>query len=218
MFSLYGIILAVAGLIALGWWRRRMSRFGVAWSHSENLAIIGIPLVVIGARLHHVLTDWHVYADAPERVLFIWQGGLGLWGALAGGLLAIFMYARHTGVNFHTLLNSITPPVLVAMAIGRWANVANHELVPFAYIESLAAVGILTVVLIIEKKGVWTEWVWCIGLGLYSVARFFGELVRTEPRVLAGLTVNQIISLLVFIACCAVLYQLKRGGAMPHRH
>lgn len=212
MLSLYGIILTIAGLVALSWWYRRAPRFGISTAHVENVMVIGLPLVVVGARLHHVLTDWHVYADAPISALFVWQGGLGLWGAVAGGLAALLLYAWRADIDLHVLLNSITPPVLLTMTLGRWANVANNELLPFAYIESLAALGILAVVLILEKKTEWSGRVWCIGLGLYSVARFLGELVRTEPRVWFGLTVNQIVSLFVFVTCCVGLYRYYRRG------
>ncbi len=90
-----------------------------------------MPAGLIGARLYHVLTDLDLYfgqgRDAVDA-LKIWQGGLGIWGAIAGGLFGAWLYTRRHGILLRPLADALAPGLLLAQAIGRLGNYFNQEL------------------------------------------------------------------------------------------
>ncbi|GAA3610941.1 prolipoprotein diacylglyceryl transferase [Microlunatus ginsengisoli] len=112
--------------------RRWVARGGTAES-LEMCVVVGIPFGIVGARLYHVITDYELYfgADAPMTpidALKIWHGGLGIWGAVAFGILGGYLVARRRKLAFPALLDSIAPGLAVAQAIGRLGNWFNQEL------------------------------------------------------------------------------------------
>jgi phosphatidylglycerol:prolipoprotein diacylglycerol transferase len=131
----YGIIVmsgAVAGAFLA---RREAKRRGydpeIVWDLFVYLLIGGI----IGARLWHILTPspstgvtaaW--YFSHPLDALAVWKGGLGIPGAIIGGLIALYFYARKTGINFAEWTDIGAPGLALGQAIGRWGNFFNQEL------------------------------------------------------------------------------------------
>ena len=97
----------------------------------QDLAVWAVPFGLVGGRLYHVLTDSGRYfgdGENPWEALYIWRGGLGVWGAIAMGALGVWLGARRKGIRIAPLLDALAPGVLVAQAIGRWGNWFNQEL------------------------------------------------------------------------------------------
>jgi prolipoprotein diacylglyceryl transferase len=120
-----GIIVAL--IIAT---RRWQARGGTADS-MELMVVVGVPFGIVGARLYHVITDYQLYfgpGRQPLDALKIWQGGLGVWGAIAFGVLGGYLVARRRRIAFPAVLDAIAPAILVAQAIGRLGNWFNQEL------------------------------------------------------------------------------------------
>jgi prolipoprotein diacylglyceryl transferase len=120
-----GIIVAL--IIAT---RRWQARGGTADS-MELMVVVGVPFGIVGARLYHVITDYQLYfgpGRQPLDALKIWQGGLGVWGAIALGVLGGYLVARRRRIAFPAVLDAIAPAILVAQAIGRLGNWFNQEL------------------------------------------------------------------------------------------
>jgi prolipoprotein diacylglyceryl transferase len=122
----------IAGIIAAIWIgeRRWVARGGTRGEVSD-LALWAVPFGVVGGRLYHVITDHDLYFGAgkqPIDALYIWRGGLGIWGAIALGALGVYIGARRKGIKFLPLIDAMGPGVLVAQAIGRWGNWFNQEL------------------------------------------------------------------------------------------
>jgi prolipoprotein diacylglyceryl transferase len=122
----------IAGIIAAIWIgeRRWVARGGRAGEVSD-LAVWAVPFGLIGGRLYHVVTDWELYfgeGQNPVTALYIWRGGLGVWGAIAMGALGVVIGARLRGIRLLPLLDAMAPGVLVAQALGRWGNWFNQEL------------------------------------------------------------------------------------------
>ena len=120
-----GIIVAL--IIAT---RRWQARGGTADS-MELMVVVGVPFGIVGARLYHVMTDYQLYfgpGRQPLDALKIWQGGLGVWGAIAFGVLGGYLVARRRKIAFPAVLDAIAPAILVAQAIGRLGNWFNQEL------------------------------------------------------------------------------------------
>ena len=123
------IILGIVAAIWIGE-RRWVARGGTAGEVSD-LAIWAIPFGLVGGRLYHVITDWHLYfgeGENPVTALYVWRGGLGIWGAIALGAVGVWIGARRRGIKLLPLLDAMAPGVLVAQALGRWGNWFNQEL------------------------------------------------------------------------------------------
>lgn len=122
----------ILGVLAAVWTgeRRWVARGG---THGQigDIALWAVPAGLVGARAYHVATDHNLYfgngAD-PVGALEIWHGGLGIWGAIAGGLLGAWFYCRRHGILLRPLADALAPSVLLAQVIGRFGNYFNQEL------------------------------------------------------------------------------------------
>jgi len=122
----------IAGIVFAIWLgeRRWVARGGEPGEVSD-LAIWAVPFGLVGGRLYHVITDWHLYFGEdknPVTALYVWRGGLGIWGAIALGIVGVWIGARRRGIKLLPLLDALAPGVLVAQALGRWGNWFNQEL------------------------------------------------------------------------------------------
>ena len=131
----YGIILVtgmlVGGYVAAFEARRR----GENEDHVWNMLIVVILLGIVGARLYHVFSSpaggnigWAYYRLHPAAIFYIWDGGLGIYGAIVGGLIGVLLYTYRNKLNLLRYLDIGAPALLIGQAIGRWGNFANQEL------------------------------------------------------------------------------------------
>ncbi|MCX6395384.1 MAG: prolipoprotein diacylglyceryl transferase [Propionibacteriales bacterium] len=123
------IIIGVFAAIWLG--ERRWAERGGTAGQVGDIAIWGVPAGLVGARLYHVITDHQLYfgpgKDAVDA-LKVWHGGLGIWGAIAGGVLGGLFACRHYGIKVRPMLDALAPALLLAQVIGRFGNYFNQEL------------------------------------------------------------------------------------------
>ncbi|MET3960336.1 prolipoprotein diacylglyceryl transferase [Marmoricola sp. OAE513] len=128
----------ILGVFAAIWFgeKRWVARGGVA-GQVGDVAIWGVPFGLVGARLYHVITDHNLYfshSSKPEHnwdpvgALEVWHGGLGIWGAIAGGVFGGMFACRRYGIKFRPMLDALAPALLLAQAIGRFGNYFNQEL------------------------------------------------------------------------------------------
>jgi len=122
----------IAGIVVAIWIgeRRWVARGGTAGEVSD-LAVWGVPFGLVGGRIYHVMTDWQLYFGEdknPVTALYVWRGGLGVWGAIAMGALGVVIGARLRGIRLLPVLDAMAPGVLIAQAMGRWGNWFNQEL------------------------------------------------------------------------------------------
>lgn len=122
----------IVGVIAAIWIgeRRWVARGGMPGQVSD-IALWAIPFGLVGARLYHVITDWHLYfgeGKEPITALYVWQGGLGIWGAIGMGALGAVIGAKVMGIKVLPLVDALAPGLLIAQAFGRWGNWFNQEL------------------------------------------------------------------------------------------
>ncbi len=133
----YGILIMIGALAAAWLASREAKRRGInpemAWDMFPWLLIGGI----IGSRIWHILTPPEsmvaqgittmYYLTHPLDALAIWRGGLGIPGAVIGGAIALYFYARKNKISFLTWIDIIAPGLALAQAIGRWGNFINQE-------------------------------------------------------------------------------------------
>jgi prolipoprotein diacylglyceryl transferase len=125
MFILVGIVVAV--------WitQRRLAQRGGSPGQALDVAVWAVPFGIVGGRLYHVISSPQLYFAAgghPLDALYIWRGGLGIWGAVALGAVGAWIGCRRRGVNFLDYADAAAPGVVLAQAIGRWGNYFNNEL------------------------------------------------------------------------------------------
>lgn len=127
----YALGIIIGALVAIWMTERRFQARGGRAGAVGDVAIWAIPFGIVGARIYHVATDPELYfGEGRELVdaLLIWKGGLGIWGAVAGGALGAYIGCRRQGVSFSMLADALAPGLLVAQAIGRLGNYFNQEL------------------------------------------------------------------------------------------
>jgi len=228
--------------------RRWVARGGTKGTIAD-VALWAVPAGIVGARLYHVFTDWSTYFG-PDGLglvaaLKIWQGGLGIWGAVAGGMLGAWYGARRYGLLLPPLADAVAPALAVAQAIGRLGNWANQELfggpssVPWAVqidpafrpagyeqfstfaptflYESLWCLLVAGLVVLADRR-------WRLGHGrafalyvaLYCLGRLLIEMVRIDEATrVFGLRVNIFTSILIGLA--GVVYFVVVGRRHPGR-
>ncbi len=129
LYALF-IITGIAVAIWLG--RRRYSNLGGNPDDVSEVAIWAVPFGIIGGRIYHVISSPQQYFGEngnPADALRIWQGGLGIWGAISLGAVGAYIYFKthKTTLSFAKLLDSLAPGVIIAQAIGRIGNYFNQE-------------------------------------------------------------------------------------------
>ncbi len=229
------IILGVVAAILIGE-RRWVARGGRPGTVSD-VAAWAVPFGIVGGRLYHVLTDPELYFGAgrhPVDALKVWEGGLGIWGAIALGGVGAWIACRRRGIGIGAFGDATAPGILVAQAIGRLGNWFNQELygkatdlpwalhitapkdgVPGYYhptflYELLWDLGAAALV-------VWADRRFRLGHGrafavyvaAYTVGRFWIEMLRVDrANHILGLRLNEWTSILVFLG--AVTYLVVR--------
>ena len=101
-------------------------RRGQSIDHLLNMALLIIPLGIIGARLYHVIDEWDFYSQNPGRI--IGGSGLGIFGAIIGGGIGLIIYTSWKKLSTLQWMDIIAPGLILAQAIGRWGNFFNQEL------------------------------------------------------------------------------------------
>ncbi len=127
----YALGIIIGALLAIWIGEKRFTARGGRSGLIGDVAIWAIPFGVVGARIYHVVTDPELYFGEGRRAieaLYIWQGGLGIWGAISGGALGAWLAARRYGVSFASVADALAPGLLVAQAVGRLGNYFNQEL------------------------------------------------------------------------------------------
>ena len=128
---MYGLMLLI-GIAACIWLTgRRWVRWGGDWDLIFRMSLWGVIAGIIGARAYHDITSWnqdltihqHWYGFAA-----VWEGGLGIWGAIPVGVLAGAWVVRRSGNSVRLMMDAVAPGLLLAQGIGRWGNYWNQEL------------------------------------------------------------------------------------------
>jgi len=123
----YSVLIATGILFALWWACREEKRLHLPKDTMVDLALHVVPLGVVGARLYYVLFAWDTFAPNPVSILYIWQGGMAIYGGIIGGVIGAIWFCRKRRLSLLMMLDAIAPGVAMAQAIGRWGNYFNME-------------------------------------------------------------------------------------------
>lgn len=122
----------LAGIVLAIWLgQRRLTERGGPPGAVADVAIWAVPFGIVGGRLYHVISSPDAYFGPdgdPAKALRIWEGGLGIWGAIALGAVGAAIGCRRAGLRLSTFADAVAPGVLLAQAVGRLGNWFNQEL------------------------------------------------------------------------------------------
>lgn len=127
----YALFIIAGIVIAVLWGERRFVARGGEPGTVTDIAVFAVPFGLVGGRLYHVATDWQTYfgpGGDPIGALKIWQGGLGIWGAVALGAVGAWIGCRRRKVPLPFFADAVAPGIIVAQAVGRLGNYFNQEL------------------------------------------------------------------------------------------
>lgn len=226
----YAIAILLGIVAALWLTRRRWAERGGDPDTVLEISFWAVPFGIVGGRIYHVITSPQAYfgeGGDPVRALYIWEGGLGIWGAVALGAVGAWIGCRRQGVRLAPFADALAPGLLVAQAIGRLGNWFNQELfggpttlpwglqIDDAHLPAGFASGTLfhptfLYEILWNLAGaavlVWADRRFRLGHGrvfwlyvvIYTTGRLWIELVRIDPaNTILGLRVNVWTSIIV---------------------
>jgi prolipoprotein diacylglyceryl transferase len=233
---LYGVMIALAIAAAIWLTQRRWEKLGGKPGTMATLALWGVPGGLIGARLYSLATSWNVDTGGHViRAFEVWQGGLGIWGGVIGGIALGAVGARRHGVPIPTGLDCVAPAFALAQAIGRWGNYFNQELfgrpttLPWAVridlknrppgytqfstfqptflYECIWDLAVAGLVIWAERRfRIKRGYLITVYASLYTFGRFWTEYLRIDnAHRFLGLRLNDWTSVIVFVVSTSVL-------------
>ena len=239
----YALAILTGVAVAVVLTRRRLVAAGGSAAQVDAVVAWAVPFWLVGARLYHVATDPELYFGAgrhPVRALYVWEGGLGIWGGVAAGALGAWIGCRRHGVSLSVFADAAAPGVAVAQAIGRFGNYFNQELygrpstLPWALeidpahrpadtpnmgtyqptflYEALWDLGVAGVVIWAARRyRLGGGRAFALYVALYTVGRAWVEYLRVDhANHLLGLRLNDWTCLIVFTGA-VVFLQAHRG-------
>ncbi len=239
---MYGIIIALGLVLATVYCMRRSKQFGLTEDHILDGVLWVTPFAILCARAYYCAFSWELYADDPISVLYIWKGGIAIYGGVLGAIVGMIVFCRIKKISLGATLDLVLMGFLIGQAIGRWGNFFNREAFG-AETESFLRMGLLdpvtgtvtyhhptflyeslwnalgfVILHFLSKK---REYDGQIALGYacwYGLGRTFIEGLRTDSLYIPGteLRVSQVLAALSCIAAAAVLaWFLLKPPAKP---
>ena len=212
----YGILMASGMILGTIIALKEAKRVGISEDSVLDLAIIAIPMGLLGARLYYVLFNWGYYSQNPSQILNFRGGGMAIHGALIAGLLTGYIFTKIKKINFLKMADTIMIGMPLAQAIGRWGNFINQEAHggPTNLPWGIMVDGVKVHPTFLYESiwdALYEGQIIVYYIGLYSLGRFFIEGLRTDSLMIGPLRMAQVISLVGVIgAIIAHIYLSKK--------
>ena len=123
----YGLIIGIGLLLAVWYCCKRSQEFGLTEDHVLDGLILVLPISVICARIYYCAFSWSEFADDPISVLYIWNGGIAIYGGVLGAVFGMWIFSKWKKVKLAAVLDLIMIGFLIGQSIGRWGNFMNRE-------------------------------------------------------------------------------------------
>ncbi|ONH24001.1 prolipoprotein diacylglyceryl transferase [Pseudofrankia asymbiotica] len=239
----YAFMIIIGVVVAVWLTGRRLRARGADPNLAGDAGVWAVLFGIVGARIYHVITSPDAYFGADGHVadvLKVWNGGLGIWGAVAGGALGVWLKTRRSGVSFLLFADAAVPGIVLAQAIGRWGNYFNQELfgrpttLPWALkidaahrpagyeqfatfhptflYESLWCVGVAVALLLVDRlHRLGRGRLLALYVMLYTIGRSWIEALRIDDaKHIAGLRLNDWVSAVVFLGALLMFILLRK--------
>ena len=228
---MYGLVIAFGLVLAVVYAMRRSSQFGLTEDHVLDGVLWVTPFAIICARAYYCAFSWELYADNPISVLYIWNGGIAIYGGVLGAVAGVLVYCRIRKISLGAALDLVLLGFLIGQSIGRWGNFFNREAFgaetesflrmglyspltgtttyhhpTFLYESLWNALGFAVLHFLSKKR----QYDGQIALGYvvwYGLGRTFIEGLRTDSLYVpgTGIRVSQLLAALSCLAAAAVL-------------
>ena len=228
---MYGLVIAFGLVLAVVYAMRRSSQFGLTEDHVLDGVLWVTPFAIVCARAYYCAFSWELYADNPISVLYIWNGGIAIYGGVLGAVAGVLVYCRIRKISLGAALDLVLLGFLIGQSIGRWGNFFNREAFgaetesflrmglyspltgtttyhhpTFLYESAWNALGFAVLHFLSKKR----QYDGQIALGYvvwYGLGRTFIEGLRTDSLYVpgTGIRVSQLLAALSCLAAAAVL-------------
>lgn len=220
----YGIIIAAALILGVVLGVIEAKRRGFRSEVVLDFMLLAIPIAIVGARLYYVIFEWESYAGNLLKIIAVWEGGLAIYGAVIGGVIAAIVFKAWRRINIGDMLDIAAPSLVISQAIGRWGNFVNQEAhgslitdplwqwfpagvningewfqATFFY-ESAWNVLVFIALMAIRKRIKVRGGVFALYVALYGFGRFWIESLRTDSLMINNIRVSQALSAVLFVA------------------
>lgn len=230
----YGIIIAAGFLLAVIYAMRRAPSFGLTEDNILDMLFVAVPLAIVCARLYYCIFYWDLYRDNPIAILYVWEGGLAIYGGVIGAVIGVAIFCRVKKLPIGPLLDVGSLGLLIGQMIGRWGNFMNREAhgaitdgffkmgiadaagnvtyyqPTFLYESVWNLVGFVALHFYSKRRKFDGE-VFLLYLAWYGLGRAWIEGLRTDSLYLfnTGIRVSQLLAVLSCVAAIAVLVYVR---------
>lgn len=227
--NFYGLIIGIGLLLAVWYGCKRSKQFGFREDDILDGVLWVTPFAILCARLYYCIFSWEVYASNPISILYIWKGGLAIYGGVLGAILGVMVFCRVKKIKLAALLDLVSLGFLIGQSIGRWGNFFNREAFgaatdifcrmgltnkwtgmveyyhpTFLYESLWNAAGFLLLHFLSKKR----KYDGQIALGYvawYGLGRAFIEGLRTDSLMWGSFRVSQVLAAVSCLAAVAIL-------------
>lgn len=223
----YGVVIALGFLLAVIYACRRAPHLGLTSDEVIDVLLLAVPLGIVGARLYFCLTYQNAdgvnpYLQNPISMLYIWKGGLAIYGGVIGAVLGLYIVCRYKRLSTGAMLDTTCFGLLIGQCVGRWGNFFNREAfgwsehvdrifcrmgltVPgqeiiyvhptFLYESLWNLLGFLLLHLWSKKhRRIFDGQHFCLYLAWYGLGRFFIESLRTDSLTIGPFRISQLLA------------------------
>ena len=230
----YGIIIAVGFILGVAYAMKRSDKFGLTQDNVLDMLLCAVPLAIIGARAYYCIFSWDMYKDDPISVLYIWNGGLAIYGGVIGAVAGLVIITKLRRINTLAMMDVGGLGLLIGQSIGRWGNFMNREAFggltdsflrmgltnangqkiyvhpTFLYESLWNALGFLLLHFYSGKRK-YDGQLFTMYIGWYGLGRMFIEGLRTDSLYVGGtnLRVSQLLAVICLLGAVVLLIYNK---------
>ena len=242
-FSLhiYGLLIGLGLMLAVVYGWRRCRQFGIKTDDITDGVLCVVPFAILCARAYYCIFEWEQFADDPISVLYIWNGGLAIYGGIIGAVIGVAVFCYFKKIKLPALLDLVLLGFLIGQSIGRWGNFFNREAFgaetevfirmglfdsatgvttyhhpTFLYESLWNAAGFVMLHFLSKKR----QYDGQIALGYvlwYGLGRTFIEGLRTDSLMWGDFRVSQILAGATAIAAAVTLFVLSTRRHEPEK-
>ncbi len=235
--NLYGVVIAVGLLLAVLYGCRRSKAFGLREDDILDGVLWVTPFAILCARAYYCIFSWETYADNPISVLYIWNGGLAIYGGVLGAVIGVTVFCAIKKIKLPALLDLVSLGFLIGQSMGRWGNFFNREAFgaategfwrmgllhkvtgnweyyhPTFLYESLWNLAGFLLLHFLTKRRKYDGQIALGYVAWYGLGRAIIEGLRTDSLMLGPVRVSQ---LLAAVSCMAAVIMLIVMWLRPH--
>ena len=227
----YGLIIAIGLTLATLYGLRRSKKFGIKQDDIIDGVLWIVPFAVLCARLYYCIFSWSDYAANPIKILYIWEGGLAIYGGVIGAAIGVVIFCRFKKINTWALVDLVALGFMIGQSMGRWGNFFNREAFgseitgnfflrmglfntrtnmvqyfhPTFLYESLWNLAGFVALHFISKKRKFDGQIALSYVAWYGLGRAFIEGLRTDSLMWGPIRVSQLLAAVSCVAAITVL-------------